>query len=87
MIRLIQIGVIMGSIDIDSILSSILALFVSVKHKKSKYEPVTPKSVFLGISFIKRRPIILGAMSLDLFAVCLGAPRLYCQYMPKIFIY
>jgi MFS family permease len=34
--------------------------------------PVTLKSVFGGVSFIRRRPIILGTISLDLFAVLLG---------------
>ncbi|RPI94003.1 MAG: MFS transporter, partial [Chloroflexi bacterium] len=35
-------------------------------------QPVTLESLFAGISFIRRRPAILGAISLDLFAVLLG---------------
>lgn len=35
-------------------------------------EPVTLKTVFAGVDFIRRRPIILGTLSLDLFAVLLG---------------
>ncbi len=35
-------------------------------------EPMTIESLFGGIAFIRRRPVILGAMSLDLFAVLLG---------------
>jgi MFS family permease len=35
-------------------------------------EPVSLKSVFAGVSFIWSRPIILGTISLDLFAVLLG---------------
>ncbi|MDB5530364.1 MAG: major facilitator superfamily 1 [Devosia sp.] len=35
-------------------------------------EPVTLQSVFAGVGFIKSRPIILGTLSLDLFAVLLG---------------
>ena len=35
-------------------------------------EPATLKSVFLGINFIRSRPAVLGAISLDLFAVLLG---------------
>jgi len=35
-------------------------------------EPMTMESLFGGISFIRKRPVILGAMSLDLFAVLLG---------------
>ncbi|HXY54373.1 MAG TPA: MFS transporter [Nitrospirota bacterium] len=37
-----------------------------------KREPATLRSVFAGISFIWSRPQILGAISLDLFAVLLG---------------
>ena len=35
-------------------------------------EPMTMKSLFGGITYIRKRPVILGAMSLDLFAVLLG---------------
>lgn len=35
--------------------------------------PVTLRSVFLGVSFIWQRKIILGAISLDMFAVLLGS--------------
>jgi len=38
----------------------------------AKREPVSLKSVFSGVSFIWSRPIILGTISLDLFAVLLG---------------
>jgi len=37
-----------------------------------KREPATLKTVFAGIGFIRQRPVILGAISLDLFAVLLG---------------
>jgi MFS family permease len=35
-------------------------------------EPMTMASLFGGIAYIRKRPVILGAMSLDLFAVLLG---------------
>lgn len=35
-------------------------------------QPVTLKSVFSGVTFIRAKPIILGAISLDMFAVLLG---------------
>jgi MFS family permease len=35
-------------------------------------EPVRLSSVFDGLHFIRRRPVILGAISLDMFAVLLG---------------
>jgi MFS family permease len=38
----------------------------------SKREPVTLASMLAGIHFIRSRPVVLGAISLDLFAVLLG---------------
>ena len=35
-------------------------------------EPVTLKSVFAGAAFIRSKPVMLGTISLDLFAVLLG---------------
>ncbi|MGB9428951.1 MAG: MFS transporter [Gammaproteobacteria bacterium] len=35
-------------------------------------EPATLRTVFAGITFIRKQPVILGAISLDLFAVLLG---------------
>jgi len=35
-------------------------------------EPATVKSLFSGIHFIRHKPVILGSVSLDLFAVLLG---------------
>src|SRR5207302_9020878 len=35
-------------------------------------EPMTFKTVFAGLHFIRRNKLILGAISLDLFAVLLG---------------
>ena len=38
----------------------------------ARREPVTLKSVFAGAAFVRSRPVILGTISLDLFAVLLG---------------
>ncbi|HTA64088.1 MAG TPA: MFS transporter, partial [Xanthomonadaceae bacterium] len=35
-------------------------------------QPVTLESVFAGVRFIRERPVVLGAISLDLFAVLFG---------------
>ena len=35
-------------------------------------EPATLRSLFAGVAFIRHRPVVLGAISLDLFAVLLG---------------
>jgi MFS family permease len=42
------------------------------KRVVAKREPVTLKSVFAGVAFIRSRPVMLGTISLDLFAVLLG---------------
>jgi MFS family permease len=51
-----------------SLATSSIRLEYVVPHR----EPPTLKSIFLGINFIRSRPIVLGAISLDLFAVLLG---------------
>ena len=50
------------------------ALFASVRHvhEPPEKQPVTWATVFAGFHFIWQRPQILGAISLDLFAVLLG---------------
>lgn len=45
---------------------------IRVAKLPPRREPITFKLVFAGIVFIRRNPIILGAISLDLFAVLLG---------------
>jgi len=42
-----------------------------VQVKKAK-EPVSLRTVFAGFAFMKTQPVVLGAISLDLFAVVLG---------------
>ncbi|EKQ56671.1 MULTISPECIES: MFS transporter [unclassified Clostridium] len=56
-------------------ISGTLISQISMKStKKDDYKPESSglKTIFAGISFIKRKPIILGAISLDLFAVLFG---------------
>ncbi len=55
-----------------SLSTGIVILFISTLQEQSKSETATIKSIFAGISFIKSKPIILGAISLDLFAVLFG---------------
>lgn len=66
-------------------LTSLIIFFIPIKQEQSKSEHVTIKSIFAGISFIKSNPIILGAISLDLFAVLFGgATALLPVYASKI---
>ena len=52
--------------------SGLLVSLIRMERKAVKPEPVTPRSLFAGITFVKSSPAILGAISLDLFAVLLG---------------
>jgi MFS family permease len=45
---------------------------IKIDRRPARHEPVTVQSVFAGISFIRSQREILGAISLDLFAVLLG---------------
>jgi MFS family permease len=47
-------------------------VFIKTKRTPPKREPISLQSIFSGVSFIRSRPIILGAISLDMFAVLLG---------------
>lgn len=49
-----------------------LLAFVRSERPPAHREPATLRSVFGGITFIRERPVIFGALSLDLFAVLLG---------------
>jgi hypothetical protein len=52
--------------------ASALSALIRVERTVRPREPVTLKSLFSGIGFVRRRPIVLGTLSLDLFAVLLG---------------
>jgi MFS family permease len=51
---------------------ALLVFLISIRETPGNREPVSLRSVFAGIVFIKSKPTILGAISLDLFAVLLG---------------
>jgi MFS family permease len=54
------------------ILASVLIGMVHAERTATSREPVSVEVLFAGFAFIRRTPIILGAISLDLFAVILG---------------
>ena len=54
-----------------SLISCALTLSVRYLHRPSGLAP-TWRSVFVGVSFVWHRKVLLGAISLDLFAVLLG---------------
>lgn len=51
---------------------AVLMVLVRYTHTPPPNEPVTLESVFAGVSFVWRSKLLLGATTLDLFAVLLG---------------
>ena len=54
------------------ILSAVLVWMVRINRPVKAKPAVTLKSLFAGIAFIRSKPAVMGAISLDLFAVLLG---------------
>ncbi|MEO8780027.1 MAG: MFS transporter [Rhodanobacter sp.] len=54
------------------LISVILLSRLRYEHAPPRREPATLKTLFAGVHFIRRRPDVLGVISLDLFAVLLG---------------
>ncbi|MDK9700287.1 MAG: MFS transporter [bacterium] len=52
--------------------ASIMVLRIRYDRSSTIKEPVNRKSIFAGLHFIWSKPLVLGAISLDLFAVLLG---------------
>jgi MFS family permease len=55
-----------------SLSASILSWSIKMERTVPQREPVSLASLFSGYGFIRRNPIVLGSISLDLFAVLLG---------------
>ena len=54
------------------LISVILLSRLRYEQAPPRREPATMKTLFAGVHFIRRRPDVLGVISLDLFAVLLG---------------
>ncbi|HZS63018.1 MAG TPA: MFS transporter [Xanthobacteraceae bacterium] len=55
------------------LVAALLVVRLNPERSVSSREPITLRTLFAGIAFIFHRPIILGAITLDLFAVVLGS--------------
>jgi len=53
-------------------IGSLLVAVIKAERTAPRREPATMRSVLAGIAFIRSQPQVLGAISLDLFAVLLG---------------
>lgn len=70
-----------------SLTASLLVNLVQLKTQQARPGPATLKSLFAGITFIWSKPVILGAISLDMFAVLFGgATALLPAYAAHILI-
>jgi MFS family permease len=54
------------------VVAGLLVMLIRIERSAPAREPFTLKVFFAGFGFIRRNPVILGAISLDLFAVLLG---------------
>jgi MFS family permease len=61
-----------GTALIALFVASILSITIHMEQVVRKIEPVSLRSIFMGLEFVFSKPIILGTISLDLFAVLLG---------------
>ena len=54
------------------VLASILIGLIQLQRTPPDKKPVTVETLFAGFRYIRHNPVVLGAISLDLFAVLLG---------------
>lgn len=67
-------------------IATLLIWIIRMQHAAPKREPFSFGALFGGITFVSRNPIVLGAISLDLFAVIFGgATALFPIYARDIF--
>jgi MFS family permease len=68
------------------VVASVLISMLHMVRVPVKREPLTFDALFAGIRFVRNNPIVLGAMSLDLFATVFGgATALYPIFARDIF--
>ena len=61
-----------GAVAVAFIGAAVVLSSIRIEQVVRTRTPPTLESLFSGIAFIRRKPVILGALSLDLFAVLLG---------------
>ena len=54
------------------LVAAVLVMSIRIDEAVRMRAPLSFEALFSGIAFIRRKPVILGALSLDLFAVLLG---------------
>jgi MFS family permease len=66
-------GLVYGVCAAMFLLAAVLALLLAMPVTQRRREVVSWQSLFAGIGFIRANPVVLGAMSLDMFASLLGS--------------
>jgi MFS family permease len=64
--------VVYGAVSVAFVGAALLLSSIKIEKAVRMRTPISFESLFSGIAFIRRKPVILGALSLDLFAVLLG---------------
>lgn len=76
-----------GAIALLFLGASLFVSLIRTQKRPPQRDPVSLQSLFAGIAFIRSKPTILGAISLDLFAVLLGgATALLPVYAREILV-
>jgi MFS family permease len=65
-------AVVYGTCTLMFVTAGVLISLIHVAPRKEERRPVTLETLFAGFAYIRHHPIVLGAISLDLFAVLLG---------------
>jgi MFS family permease len=66
--------------------STVLIWLIPMERVTPKRAPLTFETLFAGVNFVRRNPVVLGAMSLDMFAVIFaGATALLPIFARDIF--
>jgi MFS family permease len=65
-------GVVYGTAAVLYLVATVLLARLRYEHTPPRREPPTLRTLFAGVGFIRARPVLLGVISLDLFAVLLG---------------
>jgi MFS family permease len=71
-IYLFGAGTVYTTCTVLYVLGGVLVVTLRMPREARGREPATLQSVFAGITYIRSKPDILGAISMDLFAVLLG---------------
>jgi MFS family permease len=66
--------IVYGSVLVLAVIAAVLMVQVrgGRGHLNAQREPATLQTLLSGLRFVRSRPVVLGAISLDLFAVLLG---------------